>query len=243
MSEDTFTPSSTKAPNAVHRLKDRARYDEETVYSILDAGLVAHVAFSVPKGEDDPPNDEDDWPTVIPMAYGRIGNEIYLHGHLASRLLKTLSQDGAKACVAVTHVDGLVLALTPFHNSMNYRSVVVYGHAHLISDSERERKAAALTAVTNHPFRAVGGDRWDDARPPSDTDSRSTRVVAVQIEMASAKVRQGSPKDEKKDVEDESVVGKYWSGVVTRKQGYEKVEPAPYNRVQEPPAYVKELLK
>ena len=86
MSEETFRPTSSKAPNAVQRLKDRARYDEETVYGILDSGLVAHVAFSTPKEYDDPV-DEDEWPTVIPMAYGRVGHEIFLHGHLASRLL------------------------------------------------------------------------------------------------------------------------------------------------------------
>lgn len=85
MSEETFKPASSKAPNAVQRLRDRARYDEETVYGILDSGLVAHVSFSLPRDYDDPTNDE--WPTVIPMAYGRIGDEIYLHGHLASRLL------------------------------------------------------------------------------------------------------------------------------------------------------------
>lgn len=86
MSDHTFAPSSSKAPNAVQRLKDRARYDEETVYGILDTGLVAHVSFSTPRNYDDP-IDEDEWPTVIPMAYARIGDEIFLHGHLASRLL------------------------------------------------------------------------------------------------------------------------------------------------------------
>lgn len=83
---DTFQPASSNAPNAVKRLKDRARYDEDTVYGILDTGLVAHVAFSIPKEYDDAA-DEDEWPTVIPMAYARIGDEMYLHGHLASRLL------------------------------------------------------------------------------------------------------------------------------------------------------------
>ena len=86
MSEPTFQPSSPNAPNAVHRLKDRARYDEQTVHSILDTGLVAHVSFSTPRDYDDP-IDQDEWPTVIPMAYARIGDEIFLHGHLASRLL------------------------------------------------------------------------------------------------------------------------------------------------------------
>ncbi|KAI0348076.1 hypothetical protein BDW22DRAFT_1350223 [Trametopsis cervina] len=242
MSDETFAPTHRTAPNAVHRLRDRARYDEETVYSILDTGLVAHVAFSLPH-DDDEYNAEDEWPTVIPMAYGRIGDEIYLHGHLASRLLKTLSTDGARACITVTHVDGLVLALTPFHNSMNYRSVVVYGHAHLIPDSDPSRKLAALTAITNHPLHTVSGDRWTDARAPSTTDLRSTLVISVPIEMASAKVRAGPPKDEKKDTEDESVVGRYWTGVVTTRQGFEALVPGPYNRVREPPEYLQRLLK
>ncbi|KAI0692756.1 hypothetical protein BC835DRAFT_1355918 [Cytidiella melzeri] len=241
MSEDAFQPTSSNAPNAVHRLKDRARYDEETVYGILDSGLVAHVAFSTPKDFDDP-TAEDEWPTVIPMAYGRIDNEIYLHGHLASRLLKALSENGARACITVTHIDGLVLALTPFHNSMNYRSVVAFGHARLIPDSDSERKIAALTAVTNQPFRAASGDRWTDARPPSEVDYKSTRVVAVPIEMASAKVRAGPPKDEKKDTENEEVVGRYWTGVITTKHGFDKADPGPYNRAVEPPQYIKQLL-
>ncbi|KAI0094881.1 hypothetical protein BDY19DRAFT_48794 [Irpex rosettiformis] len=241
-SEPTFQPSSSKAPNAVQRLKDRARYDEQTVYDILDTGLVAHVSFSTHRDDDDH-IDDDEWPTVIPMAYTRIEHEIFLHGHLASRLLKALSEEGAKACITVTHVDGLVLALTPFHNSMNYRSVIVFGHARLIPDSEHERKIDALTAITNHPFRATSGDRWTDARPPSEADVKSTRVVSVPIEMASAKVRAGGPKDEKKDVENEDVIGRYWTGVIKSKQGWEAIQPGPYNRVAEPPQYVANLLK
>ena len=123
-----------------------------------------------------------------------------------------------------------------------YKYFILCTQARLIPDSEHERKIAALTAVTNHPFRATSGDRWTDARPPSEADVKSTRVVAVPIELASAKVRAGGPKDEKKDVENEDVIGKYWTGVVRRKEGWAAIEPGSYNRITEPPHYITKLL-
>lgn len=137
----------------------------------------------------------------------------------------------------------VMYVLDPSLSKFPIAFLTLHTQAHLIPDSDRERKIAALTAVTNHPFRAASGDRWADARPPSEADYKSTRVVAVNIEMASAKVRAGPPKDEKKDIENEDVAGKYWTGVVATKQGWEKVEAGPYNRVAEPPLYVQRLLE
>ncbi len=157
-----------------------------------------------------------------------------------------------RSVVVYGHVRSILLAPVPNLISLlciflmiRYRcySLQSIQQARLIPDSEHERKIAALTAVTNHPFRATSGDRWADARPPSEADVKSTRVVAVPIELASAKVRAGGPKDEKKDVENEDVIGKYWTGVVKRKEGWEAVEAGPYNRIAEPPRYIKNLVE
>ncbi|KAK7448461.1 hypothetical protein VKT23_013723 [Stygiomarasmius scandens] len=228
-----YEPSSPSAPNAIHRLKDRGRYDQQTVFSVLDQGTVAHVTFRLPQD----PDDADDWPVIIPMIYARDEETIFLHGHLGSRLLKTLSEDNVKSCITVTNVDGLVVSLTPFHNSNNYSSCVLFGHSRLVSDSTEKLKALKL--ITNKPFN--GGDRWGDCRTPSQVDVQSTRVIAFQIEMASAKVRQGGPKDEKKDVEDPEVGGKYWSGHLIKGDQFKAAVPSTYCKV-EMPDYIKRMV-
>jgi len=239
-----YTPNSRSDPHTLHRFKHYGHYDEETINTILDRGLVAHVTFRLPPA-DFPGDAEDDWPVVIPMAYARVDTTIYMHGHLQSRLLSAMSveKDGAKvkACLTVTHVHGLVLALTPFNHSFNYSSVVLLGHSRLVTDpSEKE---AALIAITNAPFKSTGGgNRWADCRPPSEVDVKSTKVVAFDISYATAKISEGPPKDDKKDLENREVTGKYWTGVVTREEKWAKAIPSSYSVVGLP-LYVQDMFK
>ena len=165
----------------VKRLPKRGRYDAETVYPILDKGFVCHVGFAV-----------DGQPYVIPTNYGRSGDTLYLHGSAASRMLKTLST-GVPVCVTVTHVDGLVLARSAFHHSVNYRSVVILGTARLVDDPAE--KMEALRLFTEHVMKG----RWDDVRQPTEQELRATTVLALPLEEVSAKVRTGGPLDDEAD--------------------------------------------
>lgn len=173
----------------VRRGADRAVYETEPVHEILDGGLIAHVGVMT-----------DDGPLVLPMAYGRDDDYLYLHGAAANHLLGTGA--GQEICVTVTHVDGLVMARTPFHNSMNYRSVVVRGSAEKIDDADE--KSRALKIITDHVV-----PNWDLTRPASDTDIRKTIVIRLPMTEASAKVRAGDPIDDPDDI-----AGPWWAGVV-----------------------------
>jgi hypothetical protein len=161
------------------------------VHKILDEGFVCHVGFVV-----------DGQPFVIPTNYARVGETVYLHGSSASRMLKTLS-GGVQMCVTVTLVDGLVLARSAFHHSVNYRSVVMLGKATLVE--QPDEKMRALEAFTEHIVRG----RWKDIRPPTDLEMKATTVLAMPLEEVSAKVRVGPPKD---DAEDYSLP--IWAGVL-----------------------------
>jgi len=165
----------------VKRLPKRGRYDAETVYQILDQGFVCHVGFAV-----------DGQPYVIPTNYGRSGDTLYLHGSAASRMLKTLS-GGVPVCVTVTHVDGLVLARSAFHHSVNYRSAVILGTARLV-DAPAE-KLVALRVFTEHVMKG----RWEDVRQPTEQELKATSVLALPLEEVSAKVRTGGPLDDEAD--------------------------------------------
>jgi nitroimidazol reductase NimA-like FMN-containing flavoprotein (pyridoxamine 5'-phosphate oxidase superfamily) len=165
----------------VRRLAKRGRYDTATIHSILDEGLVGHVGFVA-----------DGLPTVIPMVYVRLGETVYLHGSPGSRMLQALAR-GAEACLTVTLIDGLVLARSAFHHSVNYRSAVVFGTATAVQDPAR--KMEVLHALSEH---LVPG-RWADVRGPSDSELRGTLVVALPIREASAKVRTGPPLDDEED--------------------------------------------
>jgi len=165
----------------VKRLPKRGHYDRETVYKILDTGFVCHVGFAV-EGQ----------PYVIPTNYGRSGDMLYLHGSVASRMLKTLSA-GVPVCVTVTHVDGLVLARSAFHHSVNYRSVVILGTARLLEAPDE--KMEALRIFTEHVMKG----RWDDVRQPTDQELKATTVLALPLEEVSAKVRTGGPVDDEPD--------------------------------------------
>jgi nitroimidazol reductase NimA-like FMN-containing flavoprotein (pyridoxamine 5'-phosphate oxidase superfamily) len=164
------------------RLPARGTHDPAAIRAILDEGLVCHVGF-VHEGH----------PYVMPSNYGRLGDALYLHGSRASRMLRALAA-GAPACVTVTIVDGVVLARSAFHHSMNYRSAVVLGVARAVED-EAER-LRALEAVSEH---AVPG-RWAEVRPPSAKELAQTAVVALPISAASAKVRRGPPIDDEEDL-------------------------------------------
>lgn len=178
----------------LRRLPKRGFHDAETIHAILDAGFLAHVGFQV-----------DGQPFVIPTLYGRDGEKLYLHGSAASRMLDELAQ-GVAGCVTVTLVDGLVLARSAFHHSMNYRSVVAFGTARKIEDETQKRNA--LRVVSEHLIRG----RWNDVREPNSKELKATSVLEFQIEEASAKVRQGPPLD---DEEDYSLP--MWAGVLPLK--------------------------
>ncbi|MBX7062572.1 MAG: pyridoxamine 5'-phosphate oxidase family protein [Pyrinomonadaceae bacterium] len=175
----------------VKRLPDRGHYDAETIDAILDEAFICHVGFNTEQG-----------PAVIPTLFGRDGSDLIIHGSAASRMLRDLSK-GIDVCVTVTLVDGLVLARSAFHHSMNYRSVVIFGTAELIT--EKEEKVRALEILSEHIIR----HRWKDARPPSDKELKGTTVLRLPIEEASAKIRVGPPKD---DEEDYSLP--IWAGIV-----------------------------
>ncbi len=175
---DSLEPTSR---TKIKRLPQRGHYDRDLIYSILDEALICHIGFAI-EGQ----------PFVIPTAFGRVGDRLYLHGSPASRMLKSLQQ-GLEVCVTVTLLDGLVLARSAFHHSMNYRSVVIFGQAELVT--EFEQKEVALRAFTNQ----VVGDRWDDLRPVTKAEITGTLVLALPLHEASAKVRTGPPIDDEAD--------------------------------------------
>jgi uncharacterized protein len=177
----------------VRRLANRGNYDRETVHAILDEALVCHVGFVV-----------DGAPVVIPTIHWREEDTLYVHGSAASRMLRSL-KDGVDACVTVTLVDGLVLARSAFHHSMNYRSVVVFGKARVVDDDEKLR---ALDSLVEHVVRG----RSQEIRPPNERELRQTLVLALPLDEASAKIRTGGPVDDEEDY-----ALPVWAGVVPLK--------------------------
>ncbi len=173
------------------RLPQRGNYDRELINQILDEGFICHVGFVV-----------DDEPFVIPTGYARVDDKLFIHGSQASRMLRALEK-GIDLCVTVTLIDGLVLARSAFHHSMNYRSVVVFGRANVVD--EREEKMAALLALSEHMIPG----RWADVREPNERELQLTTVVSLPLTEASAKVRSGPPLDDEEDYELE-----VWAGVI-----------------------------
>jgi nitroimidazol reductase NimA-like FMN-containing flavoprotein (pyridoxamine 5'-phosphate oxidase superfamily) len=176
------------------RLPKRGHFDRETVYSILDEGFICHVGFTV-----------DGQPFVIPTGYARAGDKLYIHGSQASRMLRSLAGE-IDACATVTIVDGLVLARSAFHHSMNYRSVLILGRASLVDDPVE--KYDALLALSEHIVRG----RWADVREPTEQEMVQTTVLKLPIEEASAKIRTGPPLDDEEDY-----ALPIWAGVVPLK--------------------------
>jgi len=173
------------------RLPQRGSFERQQINEILDEGFICHVGF-VFNGE----------PVVIPTGYARAGDALIIHGSQASRMLRQLGQ-GIDVCVTVTLIDGLVLARSAFHHSMNYRSVVVFGRARAIE--EREEKMAALTALSEHMIPG----RWDEVREPNDRELQLTTVLSIPLTEASAKVRTGPPVDDEEDYD-----LPVWAGVI-----------------------------
>ena len=178
----------------VRRLPDRGKYDSESVYGILDEAFICHVGFVV-EGQ----------PYVIPTGFARVNDTLYIHGSAASRMLRTLA-DGVQVCVTVTLVDGIVMARSGFHSSMNYRSVVILGRATQVEG--RDEKLAALAAFSEQ----VMPERWKDLRETTDAELKGTLVLTLPLTEVSAKVRTGPPKDDEVDY-----VLPLWAGVVPLK--------------------------
>jgi len=175
----------------IRRVPSRADYSRETIDAILDEALIAHLGFAI-----------DDQPYVIPTLHARVGDIVYVHGSAASRAIRSLT-DGLPACLTVTLLDGLVLARSAFHHSMNYRSVVVLGQARPVEGPDE--RLAALEAFTE---RLVPG-RWDEVRWPTPQELKGTRVLALDLDEASAKIRTGPPVDDDEDHELD-----VWAGVI-----------------------------
>jgi hypothetical protein len=194
------TPRST-----IRRGSTRARTDRAELYAVLDAGLVCH--FGTVLGGA---------PVVLPTAYGREGDTLYLHGSTGSATMRAAAA-GAPVCVTVTHVDGVVYARSVFHHSMNYRSAVVHGHARIVTDDAE--RLAGLRAVTE---QAAPGS-WDHARRPTRKELAATAVLALDLAEASLKVRTGPPVDDDEDVE----AGGRWAGVLPVRTTFGAPEPCP----------------
>ncbi|WP_405702093.1 pyridoxamine 5'-phosphate oxidase family protein [Streptomyces sp. NBC_01383] len=198
-----YEPTGRTVPT---RSRERAAYDREQIHSILDEAYVCHLGFV-----------RDGAPVVLPTLFGRVGERLYVHGSTGSRPLRTAggSSDGLAVCLTVTHVDGLVLARSAFHHSLNYRSVVVHGIAHAVTDPEERR--TALDAIVE---QVVPG-RSQDSRPADEKELAATAVLRVDLREVSAKVRTGGPNDDPEDLE-----LPHWTGVVPLTRGFAAPVPA-----------------
>jgi hypothetical protein len=202
----------------IKRLPERGIYDRDTINTILDEALICHVAF-----------DTDNGPVAIPTIHARIENVLYLHGSPASRMLR--STVGSAVCVTVTIVDGIVVARSAFHHSLNYRSVVVFGTPRVVRDPEERN--AAFAAITDH----VLPGRWDEARQPNEIEDKGTMLLAITIDEASAKTRSGPPIDDEEDMALD-----VWAGVIPLAMQAGAPIPAPdLDSGIEPPASVGRL--
>jgi len=194
-------PPSERA--TIRRLPERGGYDTDVVNEILDEALICHLAFETESG-----------PVAIPTIHARVGNVLYLHGSHASRMLRTTV--GEQVCVTVTIVDVIVAARSAFHHSLNYRSAIVFGVPRAVTDSEE--RTVAFAAITNH----VLPGRWDEARQPNEKEDRGTKLLALDIDEASAKVRTGPPGDDAEDMD-----SGIWAGVIPLSVTPGRALPAP----------------
>jgi len=184
MSSEAMSSDAAVTPSErtrLRRLPQRGSYERATIDPILDEALFCHVGFVA-----------DGQPFVIPTIHARVEDRLYVHGSAASRMLRGMEK-GLPVCVTVSLIDGLVMARSAFHHSMNYRSVVVLGTARLVTDPAE--KLAALRAIVEH----VAAGRWDEVRKPNEKELRATLVVSVPLDEASAKVRSGPPVDDEED--------------------------------------------
>lgn len=238
--------------NTVNRYRNRGKYDYATIHSIVDSTPVLHVSFGV-----DFANREDAYPVILPMlgctgsfsgtsteAKAEGNHTLYLHGYVSSRIMKLsqngkdgTSSDGIPICVAATLFDGLVLALTPNHHSCNYRSAVVFGRAHLVTD-EPER-LYAMELITNN----LVPERWQNTRYPNDVELKSTGILRVEIDSASAKVRSGTTGEDRNDLKDDAMKKNVWAGVIPAYMQWGKPTPAKTNVVNPVPDYIEDWRK
>ncbi|MEV3988176.1 pyridoxamine 5'-phosphate oxidase family protein [Streptomyces sp. NPDC049837] len=198
-----YQPTERTVPT---RSRERASYDRELVHAILDEAYVCHLGFV-----------RDGAPVVLPTLYGRVGDRLYVHGSTGSRPLRMAGQadPGLAVCLTVTHVDGLVLARSAFHHSINYRSVVVHGIAHQVTDPEEKR--TALDALVDH----VVPGRSADSRPANAKELAATAVLRLDLAEVSAKMRTGGPNDDPEDL-----ALPHWTGVVPVRTAYGTPVPA-----------------
>ncbi|MGI8500896.1 MAG: pyridoxamine 5'-phosphate oxidase family protein [Hassallia sp.] len=185
---ENLTPTQR---SQIKRVPQRGNYERQVIYQILDEGLICHLGFTI-----------DNQPFVIPTAYGRVEDQLYIHGSPASRMLRSLVT-GIEVCLTVTLLDGLVMARSAFHHSMNYRSVVIFGTASVVQNAEQ--KLEALRAFTEH----VVPGRWAEVRQPSRQELQGTLVLSLPLAEASAKMRTGAPLDDEIDYD-----LPVWAGVV-----------------------------
>lgn len=215
---DPFRALSITERTKLGRLAERGLTDRAALDEVLDGGLICHLGVVI-----------DGTPVVLPTGYGRIGETLYLHGSSANRSL--LAAAGNQVCVTVTLLDGLVCARSVFHNSMNYRSAVIYGTARLVTDAQERMDAVA--AITEH---LIPG-RWDNSRRPSRKEMAATAVLALPLDEASVKARSGEPKDDDEDYDLD-----YWAGVLPVRTITGPPEPDPLLRPGiEVPAHIAEL--
>jgi nitroimidazol reductase NimA-like FMN-containing flavoprotein (pyridoxamine 5'-phosphate oxidase superfamily) len=237
-----------EAFNTVNRLgKKRGTYDLGFIHQIIQDTTVVHVSFA--------PSPEDIFPAILPMI-GTMGSfsrpsaglsdplDCYLHGYVSSRLMNltraaiAAGHKGLPVSIAASKVDGLVLALTPNAHSYNYRSVVLFGYANLVT--EVDEKLYAMELITN---KVVPG-RWGNSRvPPNAAEMSSTQILRVEIETASGKVRDNPPADEKCDLGDEDVLDRVWTGVVPLTEHFGEPVPSVYNRVKEVPSHITDYTR
>ncbi|KAF5134606.1 hypothetical protein E5D57_005241 [Metarhizium anisopliae] len=229
------------ATNLVNRKGDRGIYALEKIHSLINSSQLIHVSFNVPNSP---------FPVTLPMI-GQMGSfdrpsadlgdplDLYIHGYVSSRLFnlgRGAGEDGMPVSCAVSHVDGLILALSAFNHSYNYRSALLFGHASLVED--QEEKLYAMELITN----SVVPDRWKNSRlPPTNAEMQSTSILKVKIASGSAKYRDGGVSDDKHDLENEDALNTVWTGVVPIYSTMSEPIPGPYNRVDLPP-YAKEFF-
>ena len=226
------------ARNTVRRHRERAKYDFETVHAIVNASPILHVSFL-------PADQQDDmYPTILPMV-GYMGSfegpstgalDVYLHGHSALRVMRLAGNhgpEGIPVCIAATLLDGIKLSLTPFNNSCNYRSAVLHGHANI--DTEEAEKDWALRLITDGLVPGC----WDNSRvPPTRAENLSTSVLKVHVVSASAKINQGGPSDDRKDLQNEEVTSRVWTGTLPVWNSVGAPVPSTTNKVAKIPDYV-----
>ena len=211
-----FSPT---AKSKIVRSHKRASYNKEELYAVLDAGYLCHVSYMFHHS-----------PVIIPTAYARENDTIYLHGAIANRMLNSILEQ-QQACIAVTHEDGLVLARSAFHHSFNYRSAVIFGKPRIIEDPKEKNRVLKLITENILP------GRWAEVRQPNDKELNITLVIAIDIEEASVKVRAGAPVDD-----DEDYDLPIWAGVLPIQSKFlEPITDPDMRQVVDVPASVKEV--